>query len=200
MSDQPTYLLFAGINGAGKSTLYRSGLWEHSDALAALPRVNSDEILLAHDWDPADPKAQMRAGKEAVRRIEGFFDAQESFNQETTLSGRSIMRNIEKARALGYCIIMNYVGLEDPRTAIERVAYRVSRGGHAVSDKDILRRARTSSVNLLQAIDLCDEVRLFDNTESLRLVACFSSGILVQYVDFPQTEWADTVIAKRRSK
>ena len=46
MTDQPQYLLFAGINGAGKSTLFKSGLWKNDSGNL----VESTSDLVSTTW------------------------------------------------------------------------------------------------------------------------------------------------------
>lgn len=193
----PRYVLFAGVNGAGKSTLYHSGLWSRNEDDAALPRVNSDEILVRHGWDWADDAAQLRAGKEALELVRSYFSQGVSFNQETTLSGRSIMRNIKLARNLGYKVVVHYVCLEDPLIANERIAYRVSRGGHEIKPEVVKRRYRSSLENLAIAVLLCDELYLFDNTTQLKLVACIEEGRVVE-LSFPQPYWAQRILSESK--
>ena len=55
-----------------------------------MPRVNTDEIVRDFgDWrNVADV---MTAGKIAVKKIVRYFDEGITFNQETTLCGKSIM-------------------------------------------------------------------------------------------------------------
>ena len=82
------YILVAGVNGAGKSTLYQS-----LQSLHDIPRVNTDEILREFgDW--RNMIDVMTAGKMAVRKIARYFDKGTTFNQETTLCGKSILSNI----------------------------------------------------------------------------------------------------------
>ncbi len=90
------YVLIAGVNGAGKSTLYQS-----LQSLRDMPRVNTDEILREiGDWrNMGDVVA---AGKIAVRKLSQYFDEEITFNQETTLCGKSILNNIDKAKKRGY--------------------------------------------------------------------------------------------------
>ena len=57
-----------------------------------------------------------------------------SFNQETTLCGRSILNYIDRAKALGYVIELHYVGVDSAETAIRRVHHRVAMGGHGVEE------------------------------------------------------------------
>ena len=168
------YEIFAGVNGAGKSTLYATkhiSLDEH--------RVNADEILKdMGDW--RDPSALIKAGKEAVLRIRNYFEKGYSFNQETTLCGSSILRNIKKAKNLGYVVEMHYVGLESVQLAKERIAYRVEHGGHGISDADVERRYRESLINLYTVIPLCDLVDLYDNTQAFRRFAIFRKGEIIR--------------------
>ena len=86
------YVLIAGVNGAGKSTLYQT-----LPNLQNMPRVNTDEILKEFgDWRNAVDV--MRAGKVAVKRIAQYLNEEITFNQETTLCGKSILNNIDKAK------------------------------------------------------------------------------------------------------
>ncbi|HIW76130.1 MULTISPECIES: hypothetical protein [Gordonibacter] len=181
MQAQLRYTLFAGVNGAGKSTLFRSDLWDSSTITPTTPRVNSDEILLASGWDWTDSTAQLRAGKEALRIVKTCLEQRVSFNQETTLTGRTIMRFIAQAKELGFYITLYYVGIEDPEIANRRIAYRVTQGGHGIDPDTVRRRAKASFDNLVQAVPLCDEVFLFDNTYLLKPMARFFAGDLVSY-------------------
>lgn len=54
----------------------------------------------------------MKAGKIAVSKIKEYFENGIYFNQDTTLCGSSIIRNIKRANELGYEIEMHYVGVE----------------------------------------------------------------------------------------
>ncbi len=89
------YIVIAGVNGAGKSTLYQTGsLVGEMEA-----RVNLDEIVKSFgDWQ--NPKDVGKAGRIAVKKINDFFNEGISFNQETTLCGKIIIRNILRAKQL----------------------------------------------------------------------------------------------------
>lgn len=109
------YIIFAGVNGAGKSTLYQT-----NQSLGNMPRINVDEIVRGFgNWK--NSQDVMRAGKIAVHQINECFRQGISFNQETTLCGKSIINNIKKAKDLGYRIEMYFVGVDSVRTAKQRV-------------------------------------------------------------------------------
>lgn len=82
----------------------------------------------------------MAAGKIAVKRLSQYFDEGITFNQETTLCGKSILNNIEKAKIREYFIELHYIGVESVDIAKERVLERVKQGGHGIAEKDIERR------------------------------------------------------------
>ena len=167
------YVLFAGVNGAGKTTLYQT-----NTGLKTFPRVNVDEIVREFgSWNnPADMAV---AGRKAVKLISRYFESGVSFNQETTLCGKSILRNIRKAKDQQYSVELYFVGLDTVELAKERVKQRVLSGGHGIPEKDIERRYYESLTNLKQVLPICDHVELFDNTESFSRVAIFEYGVCV---------------------
>ncbi|SHL41677.1 ATPase [Fibrobacter sp. UWEL] len=164
------YILFAGCNGVGKSTLYQT-----NEMFREMPRVNMDEIVREFgSWkNEADA---FKAGKIAICKIREYFSLGLSFNQETTLCGQSVWKNIRQARQLGYRIEMYYVGVQSVEIAKERIRGRVLKGGHGIPDADVERRFIESIENLQKAIQLCDVVEVFDNTETFIRVARFECG------------------------
>ena len=171
----PTYTIFAGVNGAGKTTLYSTLIQENHDFGV---RVNSDEIVISNGGDWRNKSDQAKAMKMAVKLIKDCMNKGISFNQETTLTGKSMINNILKAKSLGYKIIMNYVGLSSPELAIQRVAYRVSMGGHGIPEEDIKRRYYVSLSKLKELMPLIDELYIYDNSNHMNLVAKTIAGYL----------------------
>ncbi|MBO5209383.1 MAG: ATPase [Lachnospiraceae bacterium] len=116
---------------------------------------------------------QAKAMFDAKNKIDLCLKEGISFNQETTLVGT--MKTIQKAKAQGYFVDMYYVGLESAEIAIERVANRVQHGGHGVKE-DIRRRYIKSKQNLIKAIQICYEVKIYDNSFTFVKIASFSQG------------------------
>lgn len=164
------YIIFAGVNGAGKSTLYHL----EKDITKGTVRINYDEILKAKYGNWKNPENQAKAMFDAKNKIDYCLENGISFNQETTLVGT--MKTIKKAKELGYHVDMYYVGLDNVEIAVDRVANRVRHGGHGVKEDDIRRRYIKSQSNLMKAISICDEVKVYDNTFSFIKVASFSHG------------------------
>ncbi|KEJ00138.1 ATPase [Clostridium botulinum A2B7 92] len=187
----PTYTIFAGVNGAGKTSIYRSIYYnENKDE----KRINTDEMV-ARIGSWKDNNLQIKCAREAVKLIKQYILEQISFNQETTLSGKSIIKNIKFAKEKGFYIIMNYIGVEDPEVAKERVKIRVSTGGHGIPDKDIERRYYDSLNNLNNVIEMCDEVNIYDNTEVLREIIYLKNDKII-WKDKRIPNWANNILEK----
>ena len=168
------YVIIAGVNGAGKSTLYQT-----DENLKTLLRVNVDEIVREiGDWkNSADV---FSAGKIAVKNITEYFEKGFSFNQETTLCGKSIIQNIMKAKSLGYFIELHYVGVDSVEIAKERVKYRVQQGGHGISESDIENRYEETFKQLNFILKECNLIAFYDNTENFRRFAIVKNGDVVR--------------------
>ena len=168
------YIIIAGVNGAGKSTLYQT-----IESLKGMPRVNVDEIVREiGDWK--NVKDIFKAGKMAVKRISQYFDEGMTFNQETTLCGQTIIRNILKAKELGYFIELHYVGVDSVEIAKERVKHRVQQGGHGIPESDIEKRYEETFTRLNSILKECNLIAFYDNTESFRRFAICKNGELVR--------------------
>lgn len=164
------YILIAGVNGAGKSTLYHI-----LDELQEMPRINTDDIVKSFGrWD--NPSDVMKAGKIAIKMIEEYFQEGCTFNQETTLCGKSILKNIEKAKKLGYSIEVHYVCVDSIEIAKERIRNRVSNGGHGIPDRDVERRYGESIQNITSVLKQCERVTFYDNTDYFKRIAFYYDG------------------------
>lgn len=188
------YLIFAGVNGAGKSTFYGTDIVKKKHI--PQERVNSDEILKEKGGDWKDSVEQATAMKEAVRRINEYIKKGISFNQETTLTGNSIINNIKKAKQQGYTVNVYYVGLKSADLAVERVKQRVEMGGHGISEEDIRRRYKQSLENLQKIVPLCDNVYVYDNTNQFYLVAIYKNGKLSHQKD---CEWLEKYVENKEN-
>lgn len=195
MAARPYYILFAGVNGAGKSTLYRTNRWQHGMIDGVLSRVNPDEIITANGWDWRDRSVQIKAGRLALGRIRRHLERGESFSQETTLSGKAVMHTVRTAHDDGYHVVMFYVCVDDPAIANARIAHRGAVGGHVVDPSVVARRYNASLSNLVDIIEVCDEVYLYDNTLSLELEVRFESGRLAYFNPLePHLRWVARVM------
>src|SRR2546428_2877243 len=90
--------VIAGPNGVGKTTFARKFLPKYANCKNF---VNAD--LIAEGMSPFSPEAAaVRAGRLVLSEIRFFSQRRASFAFETTLSGRSNLRLIEKLEKKGY--------------------------------------------------------------------------------------------------
>ncbi|MEQ8475231.1 MAG: zeta toxin family protein [Fulvivirga sp.] len=135
--------VIAGCNGAGKTTASYTILPEILDCKEF---VNADEI--AKGISPFQPeKVGIEAGRMMLKRIKNLLQAGESFAFETTLSTRSYVTFIEKAKQLGYQVTCLFFLLDSEELAISRVATRVKEGGHHIPEDVIRRRYKSGLKN-----------------------------------------------------
>lgn len=185
----PTYTIFAGVNGAGKTSIYKSIYYnENKDE----KRINTDEMV-ARIGSWKDNNLQMKSAREAVKLIRIYVSEKISFNQETTLSGRSIIKNIKMAKENGFYIVMNYIGVESPEIAKDRVNIRVSKGGHGIPEDTIERRYYASLKNLKEAIKVCDEINVYNNTEIFKEIIDFKDSNII-WKDKNIPSWANNIL------
>lgn len=155
-------VIFAGVNGAGKSTLYKMLSCDFGT------RLNSDEIVLQNGWNWRDEASQLKASKQMLRTQKQLLQERKSFNRETTLCGKSILKLINDAKERGYYIELFYVGVATTELAIERVKAREAKGGHGISEELIEKRYRDSQENLKSVFVRCDCVHIYDNTSAMQ--------------------------------
>jgi len=136
----PVIYLIGGCNGAGKTTFAKEFLPKEVKCLRFL---NADEI--ARGLSPFAPHAAaVHAARILLGEIRESLSRKETFALESTLSGKTYRRFLEKALEEGYEIEIHYLWLSDDRQAMARVRQRVLKGGHHVPTKDIRRRFKRS--------------------------------------------------------
>ena len=127
--------IISGPNGAGKTTVSMTLLTE---VFNCREYVNADAI--AAGLSPFNPESMaILAGRLMLARIEDLLARGESFALETTLATRSYNKLVNRAQRQGYNVSLVYFWLESPEVAIQRVALRVSEGGHNIPE-DVIRR------------------------------------------------------------
>ena len=151
----PTCWIIAGPNGAGKTTFALEYLPE---VVGCRRFVNAD--LIASGLSPLSPEKHLLAASRLfLAEIESCIQANQDFAFETTLSGRSYLKLVERLQASSWRVVLIYLALPDVSLSKLRVAERVSHGGHNIPLKDIDRRFPRSLNNLLtrfsSAVDLC---------------------------------------------
>jgi predicted ABC-type ATPase len=170
LNRRPVIVALAGPNGAGKTTFYHAHL-----QLAGLRFVNTD--LLARELN-LDAYAAARMA-DAIRRQ--LVAQRESFVFETVFSDPvgDKLAFLKEAADKGYNVVLCFIGISGPGVSEERVAMRVSQGGHGVPAEKLIARFPRTLANLKTAIRDLRHVWIFDNDDlrtPFRRVASFESG------------------------
>jgi len=180
--------LIAGANGSGKSTLTSS----NPDIFASIPLLDPDAIARTIQSTVAGPSA-IAAARQALQSVEQHLRDGQDFAVETTLSGKNYLRVMLDARALGFEVVLVYIGTETVETNLDRIANRVLAGGHNIPETDVRRRYQRSLSNAPLAISRANHGILFDNSteQGYQLVAVIDDGKAEWLGSLPK--WAEGI-------
>ena len=156
--DKPILYIIAGANGSGKSTLANELL-----PAKTLEFLNADEV--AKEICPEKIESEkIQAGKIVLQKLDELLNKKKSFAIETTLAGKNHIKTINKAKELGYNVVLIYSYLDSPLMCENRIKIRVLNGGHNIPKDDIIRRFYRSKENFWKLYkDIVDEWNLFYN-------------------------------------
>ncbi|MBT2701174.1 zeta toxin family protein [Bacillus sp. ISL-40] len=186
---QPIFFVFAGNNGSGKSTLRNLII----DKIGI--DINIDPDAIARRLDSENPESKrIAAGKEVIKSVKRYIEEGKDFSIETTLAGKNAIRQVQKAKEMGYEVTMFYIALSNVNQNIERVAMRVKNGGHHIPTEDIIRRNTTSFKHLYEYANIIDNLILIDNSEDNgEIVLEINNGIITFEIS-PLPQWAIPII------
>lgn len=131
-----------------------------------------------------------------IRRSLLMTDRDITFSIETVMSHSSKLEFMRKAKEKGFRIYLYYVSTSSSDINVGRVAARVIRGGHNVSNEKIRSRYIKSLELLREAILLSDRAYIFDNSAaSYKWIAEYDgkSG-LISYKTSEIPTWVDYYI------
>jgi predicted ABC-type ATPase len=165
--DGKEIFIIGGPNGAGKTTASRVLL---PDFFEENEFLNADEI--ARSIAPHDPdSAALAAGRVFIERMRDLIRRGRSFAFETTCSGRSYLRLLEQCKQDGWRIQLLYFWLPSPQLSVERVARRVSQGGHEIPIEVIQRRYVAGVSNMRNLyLPLVHDAEIYDNSDKSRIL------------------------------
>ena len=193
LDQRPLVVAVTGPNGAGKSTFYHAHLKS-----AGLRFVNADVLANELDMEP------YVAARVAGSLRSALVEQGESFVFETVFSDPvgDKLAFLKDSVAGGYTVILCFIGISGPEVSEQRVAMRVSQGGHDVpSDKLVTRYPRTLA-NLQAAIRELPHVWVFDNEDlraPYRKVAVFEQGRRV-FQGKPVPKWLRRILKETPAK
>lgn len=190
LDNRPVVVAIAGPNGAGKTTFYYAHL-----QTAGLRFINADTIsreLKIDAYEAAAVAASLR--QELMRQ-------RESFAFETVFSDPvgDRLSFLADAVAHGYTVVLCYIGISGPEVSEERVAMRVSQGGHDVPSDKLISRYPRILRNLGLALRNLPHVWIYDNDDlrqPFRMAAVCVKGRLVE-LHPPVPKWLRPLLPPR---
>jgi predicted ABC-type ATPase len=187
LDERPLAIAIAGPNGAGKTTFYQSHI-----APAGLRLINADRLALELAIDPYS------AAKVAANLREELVRQRESFAFETVFSDPvgDKLTFLKRTAEAGFTVALCFIGLATPKLSQERVAMRVSQGGHDVPDEKIFGRFPRTLANLKAAINQLPNVLVYDNSDlraPYRYLATFENGVQIMATS-SKPQWFDELL------
>ncbi len=173
LDQRPIVIALAGPNGAGKTTFYHAHLQPAGLRLVSTDVLTSE--LNLHPYDAANVAASIR--QELIRQRESFVF--ETVFSDPVGDKRAFLKEAVQA---GYTVLLCFIGMSGPEVSEERVAMRVSQGGHDVPSKKLFSRYPRTLKNLKAALRELPLIWVFDNDDlraPFRLVAICEGGKIV---------------------
>lgn len=195
----PCLFIVAGPNGSGKSlfskelTATELEVFDGDKHMTALmkkyPETGSEAL-----WSYINENIFAQEKQKALA-------ARLNFAFETNFSSNDPMQTAREFKNSGYDICLLFMGLHSLSESMERVAYRVRKGGHRVSEDSIRYNYEYGFKNLYKYVTEFDSVTLFDNgialTEDeivipLEILHIESGKAFLRTSDYPS--WVQPVI------
>lgn len=195
----PKLFVIAGPNGVGKSLFSKMLIAKNIDVFDGdrqmtslrqeFPEVGS-EVL----WSHINNNVFTAHKKSAI-------SLREDFAYETNFSSDYPISSAIEFQTAGYEIHLLFVGIQRLEHSIERVAYRVQKGGHKVSEDSIRFNFEQGFKNMYMYFETFDSVALFDNplTEEdssvipQQILYLMNGELFLPSLDYPA--WVGAVVA-----
>jgi predicted ABC-type ATPase len=168
-------IVIAGPSGSGKSTFFSVNEY----GVAGFNVDDRCAELNQGSYRDIPPEIRAQAQKECQDFVEACTGALRSFAVETTLRTDIAIQQAKRARVAGFRLEMVFVATDHVDENVRRVAGRGLDGGHSAPASKIREIYQRSLANLPGAIEVFDEVTLYDSSvfgERPRLVAEVVNG------------------------
>lgn len=187
--EEPELIIVGGANGSGKTTLIREIV-----SKTGILYLGADEIAAELNEENPENDA-IKAARIFSRRLGEGIEKGESLLVESTLSGVSLKKFIEKARAKGFRMTIYHIYLDSAQLCIRRIASRVALGGHHVPETDVRRRFLRSNKNFWNLYkDMTDSWSLIFNAgDYFQPVAAGDANGIIILDEARFTEWQKMV-------
>ncbi len=189
LARRPIVVAIAGPNGAGKSTFFEAHL-----KASGLRFLNADVLARELAVDAYAAARMITALRtELVRQRESFIF--ETVFSDPVGDKLGFLRQTAQA---GYAVVLCFIGMADANACEQRVAMRVSQGGHDVPAQKVIERFPRTLANLAAAIRQLPCVLVFDHDDlrtPFRHVAAYANGRAVR-LSRPIPDWLKPVLPR----
>lgn len=157
---QPRMIVVGGPSGSGKSRFFpvkRMGVayFNVDDRCAELNRGSYRQI---------PPEVRTQAQRECQDFIDACTRELRSFAVETTLRTNIAIQQARRAKAAGFRLVFVFIATDSVDENVARVARRGHLGGHSAPEARLREIYQLSLANLPVAIQVFDEVFLYDSS------------------------------------
>lgn len=154
---KPQAIVVAGPNGAGKTTFAKEYIQLH-------PHKYFSADLIAEEMKGSFEEVRLLAGRHFIKIVDAQMEEGESFVIESTISGVSFKRSIERLKSKGFDVIIIFIFLGSADACVARIQERIMKGGHPVPEADVRRRFLRSIRNFWgEYRGLADQWNLYYN-------------------------------------
>lgn len=173
-----TFYIFVGAQGCGKSSLYHY----LSDKIDLGFRINQDLIIAKNNINTNNLNELLIASKILIGQLRTCAGGEDNFNFETAYISKSLLKFIRLAKENGFEIETYFIALQDVEMHLDRIKTRVNNGGHNVDEAYVKGNFNRRFKNIRELLRLTDKASLFDNSESLKMIATYKDQQFT-YVD-----------------
>ena len=154
-------IVVGGPNGVGKST-FTPALISHLGGRVDI--IDTDAIAAALRAS-GTLHADVAAGRITLELIAQLIDQRKSFVIESTLSGVTLSKSMQRSLEAGYHISSPFLYAWSIEVLRQRIQQRVLQGGHYIMERDLQRRYQRSLRNFLELYaPLSHEWTVYDAT------------------------------------
>lgn len=157
------------------------------------PFINPDEIAV--ELGGSNAINDLKAARDGVSRTATFIDSGTSFTRESTMSGREILRAMQRASDSGFEVRLVFIGAESVALTMHRVRHRVAKGGHDIPPEVQERRFRKSFENAVLAAEIADRSYFFENGEEGHVLVGECAGGSFRFATDTPPDWLTRVAA-----
>ena len=120
-----------------------------------------------------------------------------TFSFETVFSHPSKLDFMKKANQQGYKCYLYFAAVSSPDISVDRVRQRTLLGGHDVPEDKVRKRYSRTLDNLLAAMRLSYRAYLFDNSQTMKLVAEMSEKKMLTFKSEHIPVWVEEYVLKK---